>query len=69
MWGPLSEFSSRPMAGALLGLIVLYKLGDAFAGTLTTSFLLRGIQFSSEDIGVVRAFGIGATILGAFIGG
>jgi PAT family beta-lactamase induction signal transducer AmpG len=47
----------------------LYKLGDAFAGALTTSFLLRGMQFSSEDIGFVRAFGIGATILGAFIGG
>jgi PAT family beta-lactamase induction signal transducer AmpG len=69
VWGPLSEFLSRPMAGALLGLIILYKLGDAFAGALTTSFLLRGMQFSSEDIGVVRAFGMGATILGAFIGG
>ena len=69
LWGPLSEFLSRPMAGALLGLIILYKLGDAFAGALTTSFLLRGMEFSSEDIGVVRAFGMGATILGAFIGG
>jgi PAT family beta-lactamase induction signal transducer AmpG len=69
VWGPLTEFLSRPMAVALLGLIVLYKLGDAFAGALTTSFLLRGMQFSSEDIGVVRAFGMGATILGAFIGG
>ncbi len=69
VWGPLSEFLSRPMALALLGLIVLYKLGDAFAGALTTSFLLRGMAFSSEDIGLVRAFGIGATILGAFIGG
>ena len=69
VWGPLSEFLSRPMAGALLGLIVLYKLGDAFAGALTTSFLLRGVEFSSEDIGAVRAFGMGATILGAFIGG
>jgi len=69
VWGPLTEFLSRPMAVALLGLIVLYKLGDAFAGALTTSFLLRGMQFSSEEIGVVRAFGMGATILGAFIGG
>ncbi len=69
VWGPLAEFLSRPMAWALLRLVVLYKLGDAFAGALTTSFLLRGMQFSSEDIGVVRAFGIGATILGAFIGG
>lgn len=69
VWGPLTEFLARPMAVALLALIVLYKLGDAFAGALTTSFLLRGMQFSSEDIGVVRAFGMGATILGAFIGG
>ncbi len=69
VWGPLQEFLTRPMAGALLALIVLYKLGDAFAGALTTSFLLRGMEFSSEDIGVIRAMGIGATILGAFIGG
>ncbi len=69
VWGPLQEFLNRPMAGALLALIVLYKLGDAFAGALTTSFLLRGMEFSSEDIGVIRALGIGATILGAFIGG
>ena len=62
VWGPLSEFLSRPMAGALLGLIVLYKLGDAFAGALTTSFLLRGMEFSPEDIGVVRAFGIGKAV-------
>ncbi len=27
------------------------------------------MEFSSEDIGVIRALGIGATILGAFIGG
>jgi PAT family beta-lactamase induction signal transducer AmpG len=69
VWGPLEEFVARPMAAALLGLIVLYKLGDAFAGALTTSFLLRGMQFSSEDIGLIRALGIAATILGAFVGG
>jgi PAT family beta-lactamase induction signal transducer AmpG len=69
VWGPLQEFLARPMAGALLALVVLYKVGDAFAGALTTSFLLRGMEFSSEDIGVIRALGIGATIVGAFIGG
>jgi len=26
-------------------LLVLYKLGDAFAGSLTTAFLLRGAGF------------------------
>lgn len=67
--GPLKEFFARPMAVALLALIVLYKLGDAFAGALTTPFLIRGLEFSSTDVGVIRAFGLGSTILGAFIGG
>ncbi|MDA8107115.1 MAG: muropeptide MFS transporter AmpG, partial [Betaproteobacteria bacterium] len=39
---PLAEFFARDGAWALLALIVLYKLGDAFAGTLSTAFLLRG---------------------------
>ena len=43
---PLTEFFSRDGAVALLVLIVLYKLGDAFAGVLTTAFLLRGAGFS-----------------------
>jgi PAT family beta-lactamase induction signal transducer AmpG len=67
--GPLKEFFARPMALALLALIVLYKVGDAFAGALTTPFLIRGLDFSSTDVGVIRAFGLGSTILGAFIGG
>ncbi|HJR77417.1 MAG TPA: MFS transporter [Nitrospiraceae bacterium] len=67
--GPLTEFFARPMAIAMLALIVLYKLGDAFAGALTTPFLIRGLDFSSTDVGVIRAFGLGSTILGAFIGG
>jgi PAT family beta-lactamase induction signal transducer AmpG len=67
--GPLKEFFARPMALAMLALIVLYKLGDAFAGALTTPFLIRGLDFSSTDVGVIRVFGLGSTILGAFIGG
>ena len=37
--GPLKEFFSRNAAIPLLFLIVLYKLGDAYAGVLTTAFL------------------------------
>src|SRR5690606_26438519 len=44
---PLVEFFNRPGAWALLLLIVLYKLGDAFAGALSTTFLIRGAGFSS----------------------
>jgi MFS transporter, PAT family, beta-lactamase induction signal transducer AmpG len=70
VWGPMKEFFSRHGALALLFLIVLYKLGDAFAGTLTTAFLIRGAGFSPTDVGVVnKGMGLAATLFGAFFGG
>ncbi len=71
--GPLQEFVSRyTLSGALLVLllIVLYKLGDAFAGTLSTAFLLRGVGFSLTDVGAVnKGLGLLALIVGALFGG
>ena len=70
VWGPLKEFFGRHGALTLLGLIVLYKLGDAFAGTLTTAFLIRGPGFSPTDVGIVnKGIGLAATLIGAFFGG
>lgn len=70
VWGPLKEFFGRHGALTLLGLIVLYKLGDAFAGTLTTAFLIRGPGFSPTDVGIVnKGMGLAATLIGAFFGG
>jgi PAT family beta-lactamase induction signal transducer AmpG len=67
---PLREFFSRPEAWALLILIVLYKLGDAFAGSLTTAFLIRGAGFSATDVGAInKVLGLVATIVGALAGG
>jgi MFS transporter, PAT family, beta-lactamase induction signal transducer AmpG len=67
---PLVEYFSRHGAWLLLLLIILYKLGDAFAGTLTTVFLLRGAGFSLTDVGWANKWlGVGATILGLLIGG
>lgn len=68
--GPFEEFFSRPGAWLLLALIVLYKLGDAFAGTLTTAFLLKGPGFSLTEVGVInKGFGLISTIVGALFGG
>lgn len=67
---PFAEFFSRENALALLILIVLYKMGDAFAGTLTTTFLLRGVGFSLVDVGLInKTVGMAATLIGAFFGG
>jgi len=74
--GPLKDFFSRRHATALLILIVLYKIGDAFAGALTTRFLLSGTDtvpgmgFSKTDVGVInKGFGLVATLAGAWLGG
>jgi MFS transporter, PAT family, beta-lactamase induction signal transducer AmpG len=70
VWGPLKDFVSRRKALMLLLLIVLYKLADAYAGSLTTAFLIRGVGFSATDVGTVnKAFGLVSTIIGAMLGG
>jgi PAT family beta-lactamase induction signal transducer AmpG len=66
---PLQEFFSRPHALGLLAVIVLYKLGDAFASSLQTAFLIGGIGFSPTDVGTVKGIGIVATLVGALLGG
>lgn len=67
---PLFEFFSRKGALTLLLLIVLYKLGDAFAGALSTTFLLRGAGFTVSEVGTInKVFGLAATIIGALAGG
>lgn len=68
--GPFAEFFSRAGSGSLLGLIVLYKMGDAFAGSLTTTFLIRGVNFSVAEVGAInKGMGLASTIVGALFGG
>jgi MFS transporter, PAT family, beta-lactamase induction signal transducer AmpG len=66
----LSNYFSLPGAAAFLLFIVLYKLGDAFAGSLMTPFLLTSMSFSPAEVGVVnKIIGLWLTIGGALIGG
>jgi PAT family beta-lactamase induction signal transducer AmpG len=68
--GPLKEFFARREAVVMLLLIILYKLGDAFAGSLTTAFLIRGVGFTPTDVGAInKGLGLFATIVGALFGG
>jgi MFS transporter, PAT family, beta-lactamase induction signal transducer AmpG len=69
---PFADFFDRygSLALAWLALMVLYKLCDAFALSLSTTFLLRVPQFSQTQIGVVgKTFGLVAGLLGALAGG
>lgn len=67
---PLKEFFSRSNAWMMLSLIILYKLGDAFATSLSTLFLLKGLGFDPGQVGIVnKTLGLAATIVGALFGG
>jgi PAT family beta-lactamase induction signal transducer AmpG len=70
IYGPMKEYFSRNSALLLLLLIILYKLGDAYAGALTTAFLIRGVGFSASDVGEInKGLGFISVIIGAIFGG
>ncbi len=67
---PLADLFSRKGAVALLALVMLYKFGDALAGTLTTAFLIRGVGFTPFDVGAVnKGMGLASLLIGALVGG
>ncbi len=69
---PFAEFLTRnsvATAAAILCFILLYKLGDAFAGVMANPFYVR-IGFSKVEIAnASKIFGVVATLIGIFIGG
>jgi PAT family beta-lactamase induction signal transducer AmpG len=68
--GGLRSYFSQSGAAAFLAFIVLYKLGDAFAGSLMTPFLLKAMAFTQAEVGVVnKLIGLWLTIGGALLGG
>ena len=67
---PLDAFMAQRRAVLLLLLVVFYKLGDAFAASLSTTFLVRGVGFTVSEVGAVnKVSGLIATIVGALVGG
>ncbi len=67
--GPLTDYFKRSGAIEMLVFIMIYKLCDSLAGTMTTPFLLD-VGFSRSDVGTVnKAFGLISTIVGTLVGG
>ena len=53
VWGPFKEFFARGGAVKILAAVILYKLGDAYAETLSTVFLLN-LHFSLTEVGSIN---------------
>ena len=67
---PFRDYFSREGAMAMLLLVFLYKLGDALAGSLSTTFFIRELGFTIQEVGLInKVLGLAATIIGALAGG
>ncbi len=67
---PFKEFLTRPYGVALLVFIFLYKISDAFAFSLMSTFLLRHMGFDLVTVGTVfKIFGVFAILFGTILGG
>ena len=67
--GPLKEYFSRPTAFTMLAFVVLYKIGDALAGTMTIPFILQTGFSKEEYVAIVKVWGLMATLAGGMVGG
>jgi PAT family beta-lactamase induction signal transducer AmpG len=66
---PFVDYFTRERALLLLLFILLYKIGDQMASTLTTPFYLS-LGFSKTQIGAVaKLFGFWSTMIGGLVGG
>lgn len=67
--GPLREYFTRPEAFTVLAFIILYKVGDAMASTMTLPFILESGFSREEYVAIVKLWGPIATFVGALAGG
>lgn len=66
----LASYFDKPGAWAFLAMIVLYKIGDAYAMSLGTTFLMKGMGFAQAEVGIAnKSIGLLMTIAGATLGG
>jgi PAT family beta-lactamase induction signal transducer AmpG len=66
---PFADFMRHPAWLGILAFIVLFKLGEVYAGVMAMPFYLE-LGFTKPEIaGVTKVFGLIATITGGLIGG
>ena len=67
--GAFSEFLLRDAAIAVLAFVVLFKLCDALAGTMTAPFVLSLGYTKATYAAIVKGVGLAALLIGGFAGG
>ena len=69
VWVPLAEFLARPRAAQTLAFILLFKLGEAMAGTMAPPFY-RSLGFDRAQVALaIGVPSLAASLAGAAVGG
>jgi PAT family beta-lactamase induction signal transducer AmpG len=66
---PFKEFFSRQGAITILAFIILYKIGDNMASTMTIPFILKSGFTKEEYVAIVKVWGLIAVLVGGVLGG
>jgi MFS transporter, PAT family, beta-lactamase induction signal transducer AmpG len=70
VWHPLRHLISQKGAWGFLLLVLLYKAGDAFALSLYSAFMIKGVGFSLDELSIAgKANMTVSTITGVTLGG
>jgi MFS transporter, PAT family, beta-lactamase induction signal transducer AmpG len=70
VWNPLQDLLKLKGAWAFLPLILLYKAGDAFALSLYSTFMIKGVGFSLDQLSIFGKLNMTiSTIIGVSLGG
>ncbi len=70
VWHPLKDLVSQKGAWGFLLLVLIYKAGDAFALSLYSAFMIKGVGFSLDELSIAgKANMTVSTIVGVTLGG
>jgi PAT family beta-lactamase induction signal transducer AmpG len=70
VWHPLKDLVGQKGAWGFLLLVLLYKAGDAFALSLYSAFMIKGVGFSLDQLSIAGKLNMTvSTILGVTFGG
>jgi PAT family beta-lactamase induction signal transducer AmpG len=70
VWHPLRDLLSQKGAWGFLLLVLLYKVGDAFALSLYSAFMIKGVGFSLDELSIAGKVNMTvSTMIGVTLGG
>src|SRR5271168_4959952 len=70
VWHPLRALFSQKGAWGFVLLVLLYKVGDAFALSLYSAFMIKGVGFSLEELSIAGKVNMTvSTMIGVTLGG